>query len=190
MGRLAAVAEEDWSGQGGSRMFAAQHPEVSVMKRRFGLAVAALLVAVAAVLGAAASAPAKSRSGNPFGIQIVRFAKGTPVAQMRADVANAGAQVVADLSNANALAVLPASSSFATSIASRPGVAVVFADRPAGSDRSDEGRGGGLAGSAPADGKKTSPVPDAWHDLPSFWNETNPEGVLQWDDNRMGVPAA
>jgi subtilisin family serine protease len=32
--------------------------------------------------------------------------------------------------------------------------------------------------------------PDPWHNLPSFLGETNPEGILQWDDNRMDVPSA
>jgi subtilisin family serine protease len=32
--------------------------------------------------------------------------------------------------------------------------------------------------------------PDPWHNLSSFLGETNPEGILQWDDNRMNVPAA
>ena len=32
--------------------------------------------------------------------------------------------------------------------------------------------------------------PDPWHNLPSFLGETNPEGILQWDDNRMNVPSA
>ena len=36
----------------------------------------------------------------------------------------------------------------------------------------------------------TDPVPDPFHDATSFLGETNPEGILQWDDNRMNVPAA
>ena len=162
------------------------------MKRRFGLAVAVLAVGFSALLGAASSAPAQGGGPrNPFGIQIVRFAKGTSPAQMRATVAAAGGQVVDDLSAAGALAVLPTAAGFSSAIAAKPGVAAVFSDRPLGSlGPRDGGTSGGSLGGAPADGTKGTPVPDPWHDLPSFWGETNPAGVLQWDDAAMNVPAA
>ena len=162
------------------------------MKRRFGLAVAVVAVGLAALLGTASSAPAGGGGPkNPFGIQIVRFARGTSPAQMRAAVTAAGGRVVDDLSSAGALAVLPTAAGFPSAIALQPGVAGTFSDHPlVGLGPRDGARGGGSTGTAPADGKKGAPVPDPWHDLPSFWGETNPAGVLQWDDAAMDVPAA
>ena len=161
------------------------------MKRRFGLALVALLAVVPAVLAVAASAPAQGGPGSSLGVQIVRFVRGTAPAQMRADVANAGGTVVADLSAANALAVLPGSASFSSAIAAQPGVAGSFSDRPVdGLHGRDDGHGGGPGHGPPGDGKKGASAPDPWHDLPSFWDETNPTGILQWDDDRMDVPDA
>ena len=51
--------------------------------------------------------------------------------------------------------------------------------------RGSRGPGGGLG-----DDGHGSFVADPWHDLPSFLGVTNPEGILQWDDGRMNVPAA
>ena len=147
------------------------------MKRRFGLVVLALLVVVPAILAVASSAPAQGGPGSPLGIQIVRFVKGTSPAQMRADVANAGGTVVADLSAANALAALPGSAGFSSAIAAQPGVAGSFSDRPVdGLHGRDDGHGGGPGQGAPGDGKKGASIPDPWHDLSSFWGETNPPG--------------
>src|SRR6185295_14488753 len=52
----------------------------------------------------------------------------------------------------------------------------------------DGGRNLGPVGT-PDFGKSRS-FPDPWHDASSFLGMTNPEGILQWDDARMNVPAA
>jgi subtilase family protein len=161
------------------------------LKRRFGLALAALLLVVPALLAVAAAAPAQGGPGSSLGIQVVRFVGGTSPAQMRAAVANAGGTVVGDLSAANALAVLPGSASFSSAIVAQPGVAGAFSDRPVdGLHGRDDGHGGGPGHGPPGDGRKGASVPDPWHDLTSFWGETNPTGILQWDDDRMDVPEA
>ena len=36
----------------------------------------------------------------------------------------------------------------------------------------------------------TTSFSDPWHDASSFLGVTNPQGILQWDDARMNVPAA
>src|SRR6185312_14487069 len=55
----------------------------------------------------------------------------------------------------------------------------------------DDGRaGGGMIGSPLLGKGKGRSVPDPWHDALSFLGVTNPEGILQWDDARMNVPAA
>lgn len=143
----------------------------------------------AAAFLAAAPAYAKSKA-NPFGITIVRFAAGTTPAQMQAAVAGAGADVVTDLSPVGALAVAPVAPDFRARIDTNARVTSVFAeprfDAPFGHDGSE---GGSSAGS-PTFGKPASSFPDPWHDASSFLGMTNPEGILQWDDARMDVPAA
>jgi subtilisin family serine protease len=138
-----------------------------------------------------AAAPAYAKSGaNPFGITIVRFAPGTTPAQMQAAVAGAGASVVTDLSPVGALAVAPTAPDFRALIGGNARVTSVFAEprfeAPFGRDESD---GGSSVGSTTF-GPVTSSFPDPWHDASSFLGVTNPEGILQWDDARMDVPAA
>jgi lantibiotic leader peptide-processing serine protease len=146
-----------------------------------------VLVLLAASL-AAAPASAKSKP-NPFGITVVRFAKGTPAAQMAAAVTNAGGDVVTDLSAVGALAVAPAAPDFAANIRANPRVTAVFAEpvfrMPVGRDF----QAGGGSASTPLFGGSPS-FPDPWHDASSFLGVSNPEGVLQWDDARMNAPAA
>jgi lantibiotic leader peptide-processing serine protease len=149
--------------------------------------IALVLSLAAAAFLAAASAPAKNLP-NPFGITLVRFASGTSAADMHAAVADAGGDVVTDLSPVDALAVVPAAPDFTAKIKANPRVTSVFAEPvfrgPLGRDFQ---AGGGAAspvfGSAPA-------FPDPWHDAASFLGVSNPQGILQWDDARMNVPAA
>jgi lantibiotic leader peptide-processing serine protease len=144
------------------------------------LCVAALLVAAPAYA---------SDKPNPFGITIVRFAGGTTAAHMHAAVAKAGGDVVTDLSQVGALAVSPGSRDFGARIHDDARVTSVFAeprfDAPFGRDDKD---GGGPVG-ATAFGKSPT-FPDPWHDASSFLGVTNPQGIMQWDDARMNVPAA
>jgi subtilisin family serine protease len=146
-----------------------------------------LLATFAAALAITGSA---SAAGNPFGVSVVRFAHGTTPAQMRAAVTAAGGVVITDLSAIDALGVVPRSNGFAARLRANRAVAAVFQDSLLTTEhRSDElrrdGRGGG-----PGDTGVSSFVADPWHDLSSFLGVTNPEGILQWDDGRMNVPAA
>jgi lantibiotic leader peptide-processing serine protease len=130
-----------------------------------------LLAAFVAALALAGSASA----GNPFGIRLVRFAPGTTPTQMRAAVTSAGGVVVTDLSAVDALAVASRSPGFASRLGADRRIVASFEDSALGA----------APGSADSE-----PVPDPWHELDSFFGVTNPEGILQWDDNRMNVPAA
>jgi subtilisin family serine protease len=145
-----------------------------------------LLLAV--VFGALALAGSAAAS-NPFGITVVRFVPGTPLAQMRAAVTSADGVVVGDLSPIGALAAASRSDGFMERIRRNPSVTAAFQDSLLVSERSDlNPRGGGQA--PDGDGSVGSSFPDPWHDMSSFLGVTNPEGILQWDDNRMDVPAA
>jgi subtilisin family serine protease len=143
---------------------------------------------LAAIFGALVFAGAASAS-NPFGITVVRFVPGTPPAQMRSAVSSAGGVVVNDMSQISALAAASSTDGFAERIRRNPAVAAAFQDVLLVSDHTDVNEHGG--GRAPdSDGGTGSSFPDPWHDLPSFLGVTNPEGILQWDDNRMRVPGA
>src|SRR5213592_1686226 len=143
---------------------------------------------LAAIFGALAFASSASAS-NPFGITVIRFVAGTPPAQMRAAVSSAGGAVVGDLSPIGALAAVPTANGFAERIRRNPAVVAAFQDALLVNDHGDVNQHGG--GRAPdGDGRVGASLPDPWHELPSFLGVTNPEGILQWDDNRMHVPAA
>jgi subtilisin family serine protease len=126
---------------------------------------------------------------NPFGITIVRFDGGTTPAQMQAAIARAGGNVVTDLSPVGAMAVAPVSHDFGARIGANSHVVGVFPEAMFdGPITLDGGKGGGPVG--PVDFGKSHTFPDPWHDASSFLGVTNPEGILQWDDARMDVPAA
>jgi subtilisin family serine protease len=138
-----------------------------------------------------AAGPAYAKGGaNPFGITIVRFTPGTTAAQMQAAVTGAGGTVVNDLSVVGALAVAPTAPDFRALIGANARVASVFTepefDAPVGRDGID----GVSAAGTPTFGLPTSTFPDPWHNASSFLGVTNPQGILQWDDARMDVPAA
>jgi lantibiotic leader peptide-processing serine protease len=94
-----------------------------------------------------------------------------------------------DLSAIDALAVVPRSSDFASRVDRNEAVNAAFPDTLLAGDSRPEGSGGGPSAPDVADGSGSA-FPDPWHDLSSFLGVTNPEGILQWDDNRMNVPAA
>jgi subtilisin family serine protease len=143
---------------------------------------------LAAIFGALAFAGSASAS-NPFGITVVRFAPGTPPAQMRSAVSSAGGVVMDDMSQISALAAASSADGFADRIRRNPKVVAAFQDALLVSDHGDVNEHGG--GRAPdGDGHTGGSFPDPWHELPSFLGVTNPEGILQWDDNRMRVPGA
>src|SRR5438093_5722037 len=143
-----------------------------------------LLAAFAAALAFSGSATA---SGNPFNVTVVRFAHGTTSAQMRSAVGSAGGVVVSDLSAIDALVVIPRADGFISRVEGNPVVTYAFKDSLLASDSRDVVAGGGKAPDADGSG---AGFPDPWHNLSSFLGVTNPEGILQWDDNRMNVPAA
>jgi subtilisin family serine protease len=128
-------------------------------------------------------------ASNPFNITVVRFAPGTPPAQMRQAVSSAGGVVVDDLSQISALAAASGTNGFADRIRRNPAVLAAFQDALLVNDHGDINQHGG--GRAPdGDGRTGGSFPDPWHEMSSFLGVTNPEGILQWDDNRMRVPGA
>ena len=143
---------------------------------------------LAAIFGALAFAGSASAT-NPFGVTVVRFVPGTPPAQMRSAVFSAGGVVVDDLSQIDALAAASTANGFAARIRQNPAVTAAFQDSLLVSDHRDVDQNGG--GRAPdGDGRTGDSFPDPWHELPAFLGVSNPEGILQWDDNRMHVPGA
>jgi lantibiotic leader peptide-processing serine protease len=146
-----------------------------------------LSLCVAAFL---AVAPAYSQGKpNPFRITIVRFESGTTPEQMQAAIANAGGDIVTDLSPIGAMAVVPISHDFGTRIGANAHVAGSFAESRFDAPVTLDGKEGSGPVGSPDFGKSHS-FPDPWHDASSFLGVTNPEGILQWDDARMNVPAA
>jgi subtilisin family serine protease len=126
---------------------------------------------------------------NPFGITIVRFERGTTPAQMQAAIANAGGDVITDLSPIGAMAVVSVSHDFGTRIGANSHVAGFFAESMFNAPVTVDGNDRGGQVSSPVFGNSPA-FPDPWHDASSFLGVTNPEGILQWDDARMNVPAA
>jgi subtilisin family serine protease len=146
-----------------------------------------LLAAFVATLAITGSATA---AGNPFDVTVVRFAPGTSPAQMQRIVTSAGATVVADLSPIGAMVVVPTSTGFDASVDRNAAVTTAFEDALLTDGHGHlDGQGGGPAPDL-APGPPGKSFPDPLHDLSSFLGVTNPEGILQWDDNRMDVPAA
>lgn len=136
---------------------------------------------------------AKGQKVNPFGTVVVRFKPGTTAAQMDAAIASAGGEVITRVTKLNAVSVLPGGADFSTKIKANAKVKAVFAERIFSTPAADVSpQDAGITGkNDPALGNPgTNPLPDPWHDLTSYLGETNPEGILQWDDKRMNVPAA
>jgi subtilisin family serine protease len=152
----------------------------------------AALTVFASVLPALAAPPVKGEA-NPLGIVMVKFKRGTSAAQARSAVTAAGGQIVTDLSaSVRTIAAVPSANGFANAIAVNASVESVWADRlSVRIPRTDAGPSDATGKNQPALGNPgiTTP-PDPWHNATSFAGESNPEGILQWDDNRMNVPAA
>ena len=146
-----------------------------------------LLLCAAAVL---AVAPGAHSQGNPFGVTIVRFAPQTTPAQMRASVMAAGGEVVTDLSPLGAMAVASSAPDFRARLGADSRVATFFGESMFDGPALNDGKGGGSVVDAQRFDKSRGSFPDPWHDASSFLGMTNPQGILQWDDARMDVPAA
>jgi subtilisin family serine protease len=157
------------------------------------LIVLMLMMAVAPAAGAAPAAnnTSAATSKNPLGVLIVKFKSGLSQQQMRDAVTNAGGEIITDITRINAIAAVPSTTNFKTNIAKNPNVQKVFEDkfsvRIPRVDVNPETTG---ANDPQLGNPGPNGPPDPWHNLSSFWGETNPEGILQWDDNRMNVPAA
>ena len=153
-------------------------------------ALAAASIAVPTATGSVAEAQTTT-SSNPWNVTVVRFdpARRVPVSRR---VKNSGGVVATDLSRINALAVVSTNKTFRTDVKASCRVRAVWLDKVVRSAPPEAGGGAGLTGNnTPQIGHPgTDPVPDPFHDATSFLGETNPEGILQWDDNRMNVPAA
>jgi subtilisin family serine protease len=162
--------------------------------RRVYAVTLALAVAAAVQVGGARSGVAAQSSGNPLGITVVRFKPGTTPAQMQDAVTQAGGELVTDLSAIGAVAAKGTTNSFAARIASDRRVKAVWQDKlsvriPRRDVAQEDGSVTGK-NQPPLGNPGAATPPDPWHDATSFWGETNPEGILQWDDNRMRVPPA
>jgi lantibiotic leader peptide-processing serine protease len=159
-------------------------------------AIALVLLAVLLVfpMGFQQHALAASKKLNPWNITLIKFHPGLSAAQMKTIVTAAGGTIVTDLTQLNAIAAVPLTKDFSTRVSANAKVKAVWVEKlNVTIPREDV---------VPADGSVTGknqpPLgnpgaitpPDPWHNEASFWGETNPEGILQWDDNRMNVPAA
>jgi Subtilisin-like serine proteases len=155
-----------------------------------------VMMLVGAIAPAASAAPAAKTaaaapSKNPLGVLIIKFKGGLTQKQMRDAVTNAGGEIVTDLTKINAVAAVASNQNFKTNIAKNPNVKKVFEDKlsvrisPVDAGTEASGKNSPQLGNPGPNGP-----PDPWHNLSSFLGETNPEGILQWDDNRMNVPAA
>ena len=158
--------------------------------RRILLATALAAASIAVPTATGSVAEAQTTTSNPWKVTVVRFAPGTTRAQMYTTVKNSGGVVATDLSKINALAVVSTNKAFRTDVKANPRVRAVWLDKVVRSAPPESGGTGGATNSPQIGHPGTDPVPDPFHDATSFLGETNPEGILQWDDNRMDVPAA
>jgi subtilisin family serine protease len=108
---------------------------------------------------------------------------------MQSAVAKAGGSVITDLSPIGAMAVAPGSASFGARIGATARVTSFFSESMFDGPVTHDGTGAGGQVASPVFGRGPS-FPDPWHDASSFLGVTNPQGILQWDDARMNVPAA
>lgn len=164
------------------------------MKAKWFSTLLIVLMVAGMIAPTASAAPVKgaATTKNPLGVLIVKFKGGLTKQQMVDAVANAGGEVVTDLSKINSIAAVASTSSFKANILKNPSVIKVFEDkfsvRIPKTDASTDtvtGKNNPQLGNPGPNGP-----PDPWHNATSFLGETNPEGILQWDDNRMNVPAA
>lgn len=162
------------------------------MHRYYRLATVVVICALACAGLAVLPAQAAPAKRNPFGVLVVKFRPGVSAADRAAAIQAAGGEVVTDLSQANAVAAAPVATTFATRIKADRRVAAAWEDKVYALPKNDVAQeDAGLTGqNAPSLGNRGAAIPDPFHNATSFWGESNPEGILQWDDNRMNVPAA
>lgn len=152
----------------------------------------ASILTVSASGGSTRAAAAKNR--NPFGLTVVRFAKGTSKADMQAAVQAAGGVVTTDLSKLNALGVAPSKGDAAALVAALKAnkqVTAAFQEKVISDVSPDVAEATGTNGDPQLGSPGASTLPDPWHDLSvGPFGSAVPGGKLQWDDYRMNVPSA
>lgn len=150
-------------------------------------------VALGIAWAAVPASAAPKKAGNALGVVVVRFHKGLGSDQMKATITQAGGEVVSDLSRLDRMTAVPVTGDFATRIRNQPMVAAAWTDkvysRPS-TDVAAEDAGVAVGADPQLGSPGPNGPPDPWHELASFLGESNPEGVLQWDDRRMNVPQA
>jgi hypothetical protein len=155
---------------------------------------AVMTVAVAAFAGISTSAAAKpsaASNGNPWNVTVLRFAPGTSAADMAATVKSLGAVVTTDLSKIGVLAVVSTDRGLSAKARADQRVKAVWTDKVTKFGYPDATTESTTGNNQPQLGNPgTESPPDPWHNATSFNGESNPEGILQWDDNRMRVPGA
>src|SRR5262245_556605 len=154
----------------------------------------AAAIVAAAVLVGISNTPAVGTpaAGNPWNVTVLRFAPGTSPAEMAAVVKDLGAVVTTDLSKIGMMAVVSKDQSLVTKAKGNSKVKSAWLDKVVPFTLPDAVAPGGQTGNnePPLGNPGATTPPDPWHNATSFLGETNPEGILQWDDNRMRVPGA
>src|SRR5450756_2584271 len=124
---------------------------------------------------------------SPSAESIVRFDPGTSAADMQKIVTDAGGDVATVMPEISAVAVRTNSADFSNEVEASPKVNAVFVDRYISWGSSDNRLAGdSKLPTAFVPKVKTNSFPDPLHDAAA----PNAEGIVQWDDNRMDVPAA
>ncbi|MDX6505339.1 MAG: hypothetical protein QOE29_2464 [Gaiellaceae bacterium] len=142
--------------------------------RRFLLSLFVLVVGAAVLLSSgAASSKMHARKASSFGEYAVRFKPGTPLAAMTAAIKAARGVVIEDMHQISALGAASTDRDFVATLTANPLVAAVFVDGVGPTAVSQLGGSGGATTATAASGTATDPLHDA----------------LQWDDQRMNVPA-
>jgi len=168
--------------------------------RRLSLVLAALgVVAVSVVAGASGAVRGGGGSAkalrNPLGLTLVRFVKGTSAAQMEQAIRAAGGSLLLTVPQLGVAEAAPGTAgpdAFVQAVRGQKGVSVAYQEKLLPLGDPDAGAGDGAAGSSkPQLGSPgADAIPDPWHDAATIFGEVNPEGILQWDDNRMNVRPA
>jgi subtilisin family serine protease len=153
---------------------------------------AMVLAGVAATPSGTGAAPATARKAAPtntLGVQVVRFAPGTSRAEMVSTIQAARGEITTDLSKLGRMAVRSDRAGFAAALRRNASVKAVSVDRVIRSGRQDVSPAdASVSARSPQLGSPgPDPIPDPWHDLTSFLGETNPRGILQWDDLANGA---
>jgi subtilisin family serine protease len=101
----------------------------------------------------------------------------------------AGGEITTDLSKLGRMAVRSDRAGFAAALRRNASVKAVSVDRVIRSGRQDVSPAdASVSAKSPQLGSPgPDPIPDPWHDLTSFFGETNPRGILQWDDLANGA---